>query len=442
LLAPSGKVEFLAYSLKLPMELLPANTGLYTGLGLCLAAGARCAGAMARWYQKRRCQRQHLLSTLAEFDEQLAQQRDLEKPSSAAPLAWKGYRRFIVQRVVAEADDITSIYLVPEDRRTLPPFLPGQYLTLKVHVPGHNAPLVRCFSLSERPQPACYRITVKAVRPEPGQPFTSRGRVSRYLNKGIRVGDVLESQPPRGEFHLHYDDPRPAVLVAAGIGVTPVLSMASELLHRQSPRKVVLFYGVRNSREHAFHDTLRDLAVNEPRLHYLPCYSRPLPSDRPGHDYLAARRIDAALLQRVLPDGNFPFYICGPGEFMESIVTGLRAWGVAESDLHFEAFGPSTVKKAASTTAQPTAMASVEVMFQQSGQSIAWSDPSQSLLELGEAQGLSLPSGCRAGNCGMCAVRVLAGKVRYEQPPTASIDPGFCLTCVAKPDGEPLTLDA
>jgi ferredoxin-NADP reductase len=424
------------------MDLLPANAALYTGLSLCVAAGLRCAGTAVDWYRGRRTERQRLLATLAQFDAGLSPSSATRDAQVAAQPAWQGYRRFVVQRVVSEAEDTVSLYLTPEDRRVLPSFLPGQYLTLRVNVPGTTAPLVRCFSLSHRPNRDHYRITVKAVRPAAGQPFTSRGRVSRYLNTSCRVGTVIESKAPRGEFHLQRDDSRPAVLVGAGIGITPLLSMASEILHEHSTRKVVLFYGVRNSREHAFRESLHNLATAESRFHYLPCYSQPLANDRIGFDFVAPRRIDADLLQRVLPDHNFPFYVCGPATFMESVVEGLRAWGVAEADLHFEAFGPSTVKRSPAAVGEAKQIATSEVRFERSQQTATWDGTASSLLDLGEAQGLSLPSGCRSGNCGMCAVRVVAGQVRYPQTPTATTDPGFCLTCLAQPESESLVLDA
>jgi uncharacterized protein len=414
------------------------DTALYTGLGLCAVAGLRCAAAVARWAGEKRRERREFLDSLRQFEQQLEQQRPTPPSRSEA---WKGYRRFVVERTVAEADDITSIYLSPEDRRPLPAFRPGQFLTLRIQVPGQNKAAVRCYSLSDRPRADYYRITVKAVRPE--APTTrQQGLVSRYLSRGVRTGDVFESQAPRGEFHL-LDDARPAVLIGAGIGITPLLSMTSTLLHQPGDRQVILFHGVRNSREHAFRDRLQNLASLQSRMRYLPCYSQPLPMDQPERGYVVPGRIDIDLVRRVLPSPNVPCYVCGPGEFMESMVDGLRAWGVAEQDLHFEAFGPSTVKRAAAISSESASGPAVtaRVSFQQSDVEANFSSAS-SLLDLAEANGVSVPSGCRAGNCGLCATRLLAGQVRYPQPPTAPIDPGFCLTCVAQPDSAEVVIDA
>jgi ferredoxin-NADP reductase len=414
------------------------DTAFYTGIGLCAVAGLRCAAGVARWLGKRRQERCEFLRSLAEFEEQLDQLQTCEPRASAA---WKGYRRFVVQRVIAEAHDTSSIYLAPEDRRALPGFLPGQFLTLRINVPGVNQPAVRCYSLSDRPRPDYYRITVKAARSETNQAGT-KGRVSRYLNSALRPGDVLEAQAPRGEFHLH-DDPRPAVLIAVGIGITPLLSMVHALLKRPENRQVLLFYGVRNSREHAFRERLRDLASHDQRLTYLPCYSQPLPGDASPGDYVVPGRIDIEFIRRTLPHADFPCYVCGPASFMEGMVAGLREWGVADRDLHFEAFGPSVVKRSTlflADTSTKTPMSSVT--FQQSGVTAAWDGQANSLLETSEAQGLNLPSGCRSGNCGMCATRLLAGRVRYEEAPSAPLDPGFCLTCVAQPASPEVVLEA
>lgn len=412
---------------------------MYTGIGLCAVAGLRCAGAAMRWLGDRRRERREFLASLSAFEDQLNR---LQQPKPRAVSAWQGYRRFAVHRVVDEAEGIRSIYLVPEDRRALPAFLPGQFLTLRIHVPGVNRPAVRCYSLSDRPRPDHYRITVKAIRPDADSEGVKKGNVSRYLNRGVRAGDILEAQAPRGNFHLT-DDTRPVVLIAAGIGITPLLSMVATLLHRDDQRKIILFYGVRSSAEHAFRDCLSVWAADNNRLHYLPCYSQPLMEDRSHKDIALDRRVDVELVRRTLPDPDFPCYVCGPTAFMDDMITGLRQWGVADRDLHFEAFGPSTVRRPVTTVADISgASVAAKVRFEQSGGNAEWKEELGSLLDLADSEGIHLPSGCRSGNCGVCATRLLAGQVRYLELPTAPVDPGFCLTCVARPDSAELTLDA
>jgi ferredoxin-NADP reductase len=399
-------------------------------------AGLRCAGALGRWIGEQRRERRLFLASLAEFEKEL---QSAQQPAARPTAAWKGYRRFVVQNVIAEAADVSSIYLTPEDRRALPPFLSGQFLTVRVQVPGESAATVRCFSLSDRPRRDYYRITVKAVSLEQGRPGP-RGKVSRYLNRGLRVGQVLEATAPRGEFYLR-DDARPAVLIAAGIGITPLLSMAATLLGEHGDRKVILFYGVRNSREHPFDGCLSQWAATSQRLQYLPFYSQPLVEDCLRKEAALNRRLDVDAIRQTLPDPNFPFYICGPSAFMEGMVTGLRGWGVAEQDLHFEAFGPATAKRPIAKASEAAPATTSQVLFQQSGVTAVCSS-AESLLEIAEDNGLSLPSGCRSGNCGLCARRLVAGQVRYETTPEAAVDLGFCLTCVARPDSPQLVLDA
>jgi uncharacterized protein len=427
-----------------PTMLDPSQAAWYSGMGLCLTAGLRCAQGAARWLAAQRADRRHMLEALRRFEEQLAQQpaNGAESGTGQERPAWQGYRRFVVDRLVAEASDVTSIYLLPEDRRSLPRFKPGQFLTVRVCVPGHNAPLVRCFSLSDRPGRDYFRLTVKAVALETEKTPARRGTLSRYLNRGLSAGQVIEAQAPRGEFYLRTGDSRPAVLIAAGIGITPLLSMASHSLHESPNRRVILFYGVRNGGEHAFREELSDLAAQHPQLSYLPFYSQPSPGDRAGVDYLAPRRIDAELLRRVLPEANFPCYVCGPGAFMESMTAGLREWGVAETDLHYESFGPSSVRPSPGAERSPAieAAASAEVVFLPSDVTATWSGEVASLLELAEANGIPLASGCRSGNCGMCAVRLIEGKVKYPQSPSAPIDPGHCLACIAVPESERVVL--
>ena len=169
--------------------------------------------------------------------------------------------------------------------------------------------------MSRFPWPDHYRITVKAIRPDADSECAKKGKVSRYLNRGVRVGDVLEVQAPRGDFFLA-EDARPAVLIGAGIGITPLLSIAATLLDQESQRQVILFYGVRNSAEHAFRELLSRWSVGQRRLHYLPCYSQPLDDDRSNKNVAFGRRVDIDLVRRTLPDPDFPCYVCGPPSFM------------------------------------------------------------------------------------------------------------------------------
>jgi ferredoxin len=126
---------------------------------------------------------------------------------------------------------------------------------------------------------------------------------------------------------------------------------------------------------------------------------------------------------------------------MESLVPALWAWGVPEPHVHFEAFGPASVKRVGGKKAAAVSTAPCRVRFERSDRTLAWDGSFGSLLEFGEAGGLKLASGCRAGSCGECLVAVRSGKITQLKRPGVSVPAGHCLTCLSVPDGE-LVLDA
>ena len=125
---------------------------------------------------------------------------------------------------------------------------------------------------------------------------------------------------------------------------------------------------------------------------------------------------------------------------MDAITQGLEAWGVPAERVHFEAFGPATVKRAVRGSArQPDC--GIDVTFARSGVTALWNRCDAPLLELAEEHAVAIEFGCRAGSCGTCVTRVLSGAVRYLHAPNAPLAPGEALPCIAVPV-EPLVLDA
>ena len=128
---------------------------------------------------------------------------------------------------------------------------------------------------------------------------------------------------------------------------------------------------------------------------------------------------------------------------MESMTKGLREWGVPNSDVHFEAFGPASVKKAAPAEkkAVPAGAAAIEVVFSKSGKTLKWDGSAESILELAENNGIDMDSGCRAGSCGTCITALKEGEVDYIEEPGTLPEDSSCLACIAVPKNN-LTLDA
>jgi ferredoxin len=175
------------------------------------------------------------------------------------------------------------------------------------------------------------------------------------------------------------------------------------------------------------------------------CYSDAVEGEEQGKDFQFGERVSVDLFKRHLGVNNFDFYTCGPPPMMESITKGLQEWGVPDSRIHYEAFGPATVKKVANPAAAPAADGpALEVKFVNSNRSVNWTSASSSILELAEANGIKIDSGCRAGNCGSCVTTVRSGEVDYPSgKPGFDVEKGCCLACVAVPkSGTALALDA
>jgi uncharacterized protein len=356
--------------------------------------------------------------------------------------AWSGFRKFRIEGKVLEAQSICSFYLAPHDGRALPAYLPGQYLTFRLAIPGQSREITRCYSLSDSPEHTdYYRVTIKRLAPPTGNAEGAPGLVSSHFHDRLQVGDIVDVKAPSGHFHLDVEHRGPVVLVGGGVGVTPVLSMLNYIATAPGNRPAWLFYGVRNGADHVMKEYLKELASQHQNIHLVVCYSDPRPEDRPGEDYHYGERVSVELFKRVLEVSNFDFYVCGPPPMMESLTRDLAAWGVPPERVHFEAFGAASVKKVASLTQRAAAEAgSFEIHFARSGKRLLWSEAS-SLLEFAEANGIRMESGCRAGSCGTCATALREGQVDYLRKPDIDIEKGTCLTCISVPKGA-LSIDA
>lgn len=252
---------------------------------------------------------------------------------------WNGYRKFVVDRKVPESDVVTSFYLRPQDNGPLASFKPGQYITVRID-PPHAPSSPRNYSLSDRPGLDHYRISVK--REASLDPTAPAGLISNFLHDEVNVGDTLEIGPPCGEFTL---DPqqvgdRPIVLLSGGIGITPLMSMLKSLAHQRVNAPIHFIHAARNSRTHALGDEVRRIATELPniRTHFL--YDDPLPDDVVELRCDSTGLVDMDLLSDLLPSNEGDFYFCGPKPFMVGLYRDLKNWGVEDSRLKFEFFGP------------------------------------------------------------------------------------------------------
>lgn len=354
--------------------------------------------------------------------------------------AWPGLRAFRV-RTREDADAAvtqTSFYLEPVDGLPLPPYRAGQFLTFQFNLPdagGSVRPVTRCYSLSDGPDRQAYRITVKRIPSPPDRPDLPPGLVSNYLHEHVKPGAILQVRAPAGVFVLADDASIPTVLIAGGIGITPLFAMARAALAVQPDRTFHLFYGVRDSRDLVFEADLVALVEHHPNFHLTIVQSAPLPTEAEPDEFHETGFIDTALLRRILPHGQHHFYVCGPPPMMASLVPALRDWGVARNAVHYEAFGPASIESAEDIEAIPldTPLA---VQFAQAKRTLDWTGADTNLLDFAERSGVAIPSGCRSGSCGTCETAMISGTVRYAQPPSFDIAEGRCLPCIAVPTSD------
>ncbi len=405
--------------------------------------------ALVGIYRRKRQYRE--MDARASDPQALSASQEIVPPKASEPgvpaASWEGFRDFRVQRREVEDGNgsICSFYLVPVDGQPLPRFRPGQFLTFRLPIedPVTHQPkaVVRCYSLSDRPRPDYYRVSIKRIPAPADHPEVPPGTSSNFFHDQVQEGGKLLVKAPSGHFHLMEDEPSPVVLVGGGIGITPMLSMLNTLLENGSAREVWLYYGVRNGAEQIMKEHLQSLDKTHANFHLHLCYSNPSDNEVADVDYQHNGRIDIPLLRATLKLMRYQFYVCGPKPMMESLVPGLEAWGVDTGDIHYESFGPATLVKHEKPMTGPEAVSArtITVTFSKSGTRVPWNPDAGSLLELAEMQGIEVESGCRAGSCGCCQTALETGEVEYSQQPDADVETGHCLLCISRPKGD-LTL--
>ncbi|WP_068825007.1 pyridoxamine 5'-phosphate oxidase family protein [Pseudomonas sp. BMS12] len=352
---------------------------------------------------------------------------------------WQQWR---VTRVQQESRDIRSLFLAPQDNAAVT-FAPGQHLPMRLQA-GDEA-LVRTYSVSSAPSDGHIRISVKL-----------QGKASRHLHENVRVGDLLDARAPLGSFTLVDDTTRPVVLIGAGVGITPLISMARELvtqnLQQQRERHIHLFQSARSLADLPFREELTALQQQANGwLHVHRALSNPENEAQLERDYQLAGRLGFAQVKARLPLDDYDFYLCGPGGFLQAMYDGLRDLNIPDQRIHAEAFGPSALRRSQgeqppSLEQPPAATAPVPVYFSASATEARWKPDSGSLLELAESRGLSPEFSCRGGSCGTCAARLVSGTVHYPNPPAQLPDADKVLICCAVPaqtsdNPQPLVLD-
>ena len=350
---------------------------------------------------------------------------------TAPPPAWSGFRPLKVTAVGDESRYVRSVLLADPDGTALPKWLAGQSIVVRLPVDPGGAPLIRNYSLSNEPGSAGYRIGVKR---EP------MGSVSAYIHDHVKVGDIIDVAAPRGDFFLA-EGSDPVVLISAGVGVTPVLSMLHALAETGSTRPVWWLHSARNGVEQAFAREARELLNQLPHSKSAIFFSSPGADDRVGGDYDHHGRLSAESLCALGLPPEAGVYVCGPEPFMDAVSDALIECGLAAGQIHSERFGAhaAITPGIAATPPRPPhvpegpAGTGPDVQFARSALSAPWRSDDTSLLEFAEACDVPTRWSCRTGVCHTCETGLLSGRVRYDLEPLEPPAEGNILLCVATP---------
>jgi uncharacterized protein len=338
--------------------------------------------------------------------------RPVTEPAAANPL-----REVRIAEVRRETPSAVTLVLEDAERPGSFDFRPGQFFTLVTDIDGR--PVRRAYSASSAPGAARLEVTVKQVE---------GGRFSTHVHRNLRAGDRLSVRGPSGAFHADPAAAHEVVMVAAGSGVTPMMSMIRTL---PATRRISLLYSNRDEEEVIFADELLRLAKENPeRLSVTHVLTR-------EHGRLDAAGVHSWLTE-LRPSEDARYYLCGPESLMDTVRGVLTELGVPDDRVHHERYTSGADTTTTTTTPQELV---VEDGPHEVGTVVV--EPGQTLLDAGLAAGLPMPYSCTVGNCGDCMVRLRGGDVAMNGPncltPQQKTD-GYVLTCVGCPLSK-VTLD-
>jgi ferredoxin-NADP reductase/DMSO/TMAO reductase YedYZ heme-binding membrane subunit len=392
-----------------------------------------------------------VLTVLLGFRLVMSWRRPKPVPMAAAkakpPGIWSGPMRVV--SIVEETPDVRTIRFADPRSQILPfKHLPGQYLVLSLFINGKK--VNRTYTIASSPTQSKYcEITVKREE---------KGQVSRLLHKAVHQGDVVQVSAPAGRFTFDGAQAASVVLIAGGVGITPLMSILRYLTDHRWIGEIHLIYSAKTPRDIIFRRELHDLQTRCLNLRVHVTLTRAEGTDWTGRK----GRITAELLMQAVPDlVRRPVYICGPASMMAPTIQLLRELGVPGGQIKSEAFVAAKraetvpvsaefttksipVAARAQSSPSPGADPLVPVLtLARSGKSLPLT-PEKTLLEIAEAAGFNLDYECRSGICGRCKTKLLAGGVTMEtQDALDETDKSnnLVLLCQAKATGN-VTIDA
>lgn len=349
-----------------------------------------------------------------------------ETSKSVVAANWRGH--LLVGSILVETPSVKTFRLLPSSGSSLPfTFAPGQFLNVAFWIGGGR--MNRSYSMSSSPAQRGYvDITVKR---EP------RGAVSRHMTDLLKVGDQIEAGGPVGRFTFTGTEADSIVLIAGGVGITPMMSIARYLTEHAWPGEVFLIYACSTPADFIFRNEIGALQRENPRLRVVVTMERANNAEWTG----PVGRITKELLTQAVPNiTSRRIHLCGPPAMMDATKSILAELGVAPEQVKTELFGATRpVPASPSTSAQPTARATGPVVtFSKSNRS-SRIRADQTVLEFSEELGIGIENSCRIGTCGVCKVTMTSGEVEMAVEDGLNPDDkvnGIILACQAKPTSD------
>ncbi|QDE31260.1 hypothetical protein [Shewanella polaris] len=265
-----------------------------------------------------------------------------------------------------------------------------------------------------------YRISVKRE---------ANGTISKCLHDNVRVGDVIEAKAPSGNFYIDAAEKRPAVLIGAGVGITPMIAMTSHILNEAERtrhlRPLTILHAAKTTQQRTFTQNFQDAEIkSNGKIRYYSIITQPSKQEKIGIDFNAIDHITADTLRQILALDDYDFYLCGPPAFMQALYDEIRSLGVRDARIFAEAFGPAAlIRQIDNESMLLEAIKLLEaeneadeavIKFVKSGFEQRWNANDVTLLETAENHGLTPNFSCCNGICGTSAVRLLKGSITYR----------------------------
>ena len=342
-----------------------------------------------------------------------------------------------IREETADARAIT--FAVPSALKPAYAFIPGQYVTVRIDLDGED--VRRSYSICSTPDDEGLSVGIRCIA---GGSFSSFAR-------GLKEGDTLDVMTPQGRFLAPIGGDHDYLLLAAGSGITPMMSIAASVLAGEPESRVTLLYANRTSDSIMFRDALEAL-----KDHHLTRFSLAHILDEEQQDVeLLNGRLDREKLQAfsqagvIRPEHHDGVYICGPQPMMEEASAAVQDLGVDPENIHFELFtppgGPPPIASASAAASKAAAGGvTVEVILDGARRRFPLNEAGETVLAAASRAGLDLPYSCAGGMCCTCRCKVVEGSgemiQNYSLQPW-ELDAGFTLACQTRPTSKKLVLD-